>query len=166
MILTITITITIIITLGIIYANFKIWSGVIESKDSILVIMTLSITFISIIFIALGATHYVYRYNEHVASQITPTINEVDVEVTHKEFKPAVIMPVPAGKIIVPITIKPKYIVKISSGNLDETIDDEKLFNQLDVGDKFKMEHIIYIKEDGSIIRQGLSFVGLGLDEQ
>ena len=116
----------------------------------LLLMIVLSFTLIS----AAGLIPEFEKVNAITESKI------VEVVVVNKEYTPSRTMVITSGKVTVPVRKSPKYEITISDGEHTDTLDNKELYDQVEIGDKFNMQKLIYKNRKGEIIDVDFVFEG------
>lgn len=117
------------------------------------------------LFIALALTLLVllpvgFIYDEHSKAKSTTETTIVEVEVIEKNYSPATTTMVMSGKVFVPIHKSERYNIKISDGDLEQSINNKDMYSKLDVGDRFQMNKIVYKNKKNNVFEQEFQLIG------
>ena len=119
-----------------------------------------SMLIISIVLTLLCLLPVGIMHDEYKKSEAVTEINVVEVEIIDKNHSPASTVLIYTGSMFVPIIKTEKYNVTLSDGELEKTIDNEDLYNKLEIGDSFEVNKIIYKDSSGEIFEQDFEFIG------
>lgn len=129
-----------------------LWKEFFYDYDFVILIFAVIMTIVVLIPFAVTAD----IYKKESATQIESL---VEVTVIDKRYSSPTTMMVKSGSVFVPITTSASYNVKVTDGEYDKNIDNEDLYNQLDIGDKFTMQRVLYEGKDGKVFSHKFNLV-------
>lgn len=118
--------------------------------------MTLLLTIFMVILCLIPIGMGYDAYQKRIAQQ---QIVVTDVEITSKVYHPATTRILATGKTTTIIPVSAKYLIAIKSEEHTQTIDNKDTYNAFEVGDRFKMNLILYINKNGKVFTSEFKFI-------
>ena len=118
--------------------------------------MTLFLTIFMIIICLIPVGMVYDSYQKDNAQQ---QVIENDVVVISKVYHPPSTRLVLTGKTTTIVPVSAKHLLTIASIEHTQTIDDKNIYEAFEIGDKFKMNLVQYVNENGKVFAKEFKFI-------
>lgn len=138
----------------IVFIGFTLWLLIvsIKDRDPVLFILTMILAMILVLPVA-------YGYDYYKEQQAIQEVETTQAEVQRKEHVPSRTTYVLSGKVMVPIRIAEQYNIHLKAGEHQDIIDNQQIYESLEVGDKLEVRVVTYIDESGETLTQKIQLM-------